>query len=881
MSLPGPLPNHGESPVDRFELAWGKGTAPAIDDYLPPPGHSLRVDILKELVITDLDYRWRPAPSVVAGNGQRHPLLEEYLRRYPELGNADQVPPELIAEEYRVRRWWREPVSHSEYAARFPRQASQLQAVLRRIDVELQTEHYSEGRSPEAVVPRQVAGPSPEKAGTVTVASLVNDLRGLDILGQDQLAEIATDQARRFSSPRALVRELLQRNWLTAFQANQLMHGRAVELLIGPYVLLERLGEGGAGLVFKARHRRMNRVVALKLLRKELLADAEVLGRFYREIQIVSQLDYPNVVHAYDAGPAGSTHFLAMEYVEGIDLGRLVKQGGPLPVEQACEYIRQAALGLQHAHERGLVHRDIKPHNLIMDRRTGPIKLADLGLARLSRPANEEATAVLTGGVKGSGTLTPENAVLMGTLDYLAPEQALDFHSADIRADIYSLGCTFYYLLTGQPPFAGGTLAEKLLKHQQAEPPRVEQFRNDVPAAVSTVLRKMLAKRPEERYQAPAEVAAALEAPGRRRKPRPVGLARRWRLPAALVAVLLLCGAVFLMWQSLWPNCTGPLDKLDRNRIPPAQREGLPAEVVAILGAGGEKTAVTAVAISPDSNRVAWAESVSWKIHLWDVETRQEVKGFPRPGPQPPGQPPMVFEMAFSPQGKTLAVGGIGKAELWEIDGDTSRKLMHGPSEEVRGLAFTPDGKRLATGAAKAVMIWDLGTDPPKATVLPLRPVYSLAISPDGQTLAVACWDQPVQLWSLGQAPTLVGSLDKAGSPVRFAPGGQRLATRGQGTDIWLWELSARPHQHNALTIGPGTPPPHLAFSAAGNKLVGALDRRLVVWDLSPPVPTKRHEWSLGSPISAVAFAADGRHLVTGSMDGRVHIFRLPASAER
>src|SRR5262249_20275848 len=157
--------------------------------------------------------------------------------------------------------------------------------------------------------------------------------------------------------------------------------------------------------------------------------------------------------------------------------------GGPLPVAQACEYIRQAALGLQHAHERGLVHRDIKPHNLIMGIRDGLIKVADLGLARLPRTMNSEVTAALTG-VKGSGTLTLENAFMMGTADYLAPEQALDFHGTDIRADIYSLGCTFYYLLTGQPPFPGTTLAEKLVKHQQAEPAALEKYRKDVPAGL-------------------------------------------------------------------------------------------------------------------------------------------------------------------------------------------------------------------------------------------------------------------------------------------------------------------------------------------------------------------------------------------------------------
>src|SRR5262249_48716236 len=156
----------------------------------------------------------------------------------------------------------------------------------------------------------------------------------------------------------------------------------------------------------------------------------------------------------------------------------------------------------------GLVHRDIKPHNLIMSLRDGLIKVADLGLARLPRAVNQEAAAALTVAAQTTGTLTPQHAVLMGTADYLAPEQAIDFHQADIRADIYSLGCTFYYLLTGQPPFAGSSLTEKLIKHQQAQPPDLAKLRPDLPPGLTRVLQTMLAKRPEQRYQTPGEVAA-------------------------------------------------------------------------------------------------------------------------------------------------------------------------------------------------------------------------------------------------------------------------------------------------------------------------------------------------------------------------------------
>jgi serine/threonine protein kinase len=363
---------------------------------------------------------------------------------------------------------------------------------------------------------------------TNTAANLVDVLRQCQLLTSAQLDELARDLLKRFPQPRALAQELLQRGWLTALQINLVFQGRTRELTLGPYLFLERLGEGGVGQVFKARHQHMQRLVALKIIRKELITDQEIVGRFYREIHAVSQLVHPNVILAYDAGPCGQTHFFAMEYVEGVDFGKLIKKSGRLPVDQACDYVRQAALGLAHIHERGLVHRDIKPTNLLVTalatptelkasavRPSGPpplpwglVKLLDLGLARLADPIN--------GAAPGS-PLTLAGGALRGTADYLAPEQAIDFHKADIRSDIYSLGCTFYFLLTGQPPFEGGTLAQKLMKHQREEPKLVDLLRPEVPRKVALVLQKMVAKKPEDRYQEPAEIADVLAACVQRR----------------------------------------------------------------------------------------------------------------------------------------------------------------------------------------------------------------------------------------------------------------------------------------------------------------------------------------------------------------------------
>jgi serine/threonine-protein kinase len=335
-----------------------------------------------------------------------------------------------------------------------------------------------------------------------SVADWVEVLRRTPLLTPAQIDELTRDLEKRFPDPRALARELLRRGWLTPYQINQLAHGRGPELVLGPYLLLERLGEGGMGQVFKARHQKLERVVALKVIRKERLAHPDAVRRFHREVRAAAQLSHLHVVHAYDADEVGGTHFFAMEYVEGTDLAALCKQRGPLPVREACEYVRQAALGLQHAHERGLVHRDVKPSNLLLAARDQVVKVLDMGLARLADRGGE---------TDSTSALTAEGAV-MGTPDYLAPEQTLDSHTVDIRADLYSLGCTLYYLLSGRVPFPGGSLGQKLIRHQLREPESVEQLRPEVPAAVAAVVRKLMAKKPEERYQTPAEAAAALAA---------------------------------------------------------------------------------------------------------------------------------------------------------------------------------------------------------------------------------------------------------------------------------------------------------------------------------------------------------------------------------
>jgi serine/threonine-protein kinase len=329
-----------------------------------------------------------------------------------------------------------------------------------------------------------------------SLACFVNAIERSRILTPGQMQELAEHLRGHQPDVRALGRALLDWGWLTPYQVNQASLGREHRLSVDHYVLLARVGRGSTGEVFKARHRLMGRLAAVKLIHAERLASPNAVARFLREAEAAARLNHPNVVHAYDAGQAGGTYYLAMEYVEGIDLGRLVEAQGPLDAVRACDCIRQAALGLAHALGRGVVHRDVKPSNLLLEEGSSVVKVVDLGLARLEWIEGNAGPLTLAG-----------NAV--GTADYLAPEQVMGC-PADARSDLYGLGCTLYYLLTGRPPFPGGSVAQKLLHHLHDEPEPVERLRPGLPSGLAELQRRLMAKKPHDRFQGPAEAANAL-----------------------------------------------------------------------------------------------------------------------------------------------------------------------------------------------------------------------------------------------------------------------------------------------------------------------------------------------------------------------------------
>lgn len=274
------------------------------------------------------------------------------------------------------------------------------------------------------------------------------------------------------------------------------------------YRVVKRLGAGGMGMVFQAEHRLMERAVALKVINTDLLDNPAAVERFHLEFKAVARLTHPNIVTAFDADQAGNLHFLVMELVDGVSLARLVEKRGPLPVTNACHYIRQAAQGLQHAFTQGMVHRDIKPQNLMLTRQ-GQVKVLDFGLARLARaPGPTASEAQKRPPVLGPG-LTQAGAVL-GTPDYMAPEQAHNSRDVDIRADIYSLGCTLYFLLKGAPPFPTGSALQKMVAHSEDSPPALTEAATPPPPEVIRIVERMMAKDPAQRFQTPAEVVEAL-----------------------------------------------------------------------------------------------------------------------------------------------------------------------------------------------------------------------------------------------------------------------------------------------------------------------------------------------------------------------------------
>jgi WD40 repeat protein/serine/threonine protein kinase len=724
-----------------------------------------------------------------------------------------------------------------------------------------------------------------------TLAQLILDNHLLDTGPTRELNDNLRDQ---FPDPKALARELIQRGWLSAYQVKQIFQGRAGELVLGPYIIEDRLGEGAMGQVFRARHRMLKRRVALKLVRKERLANPEAVQRFYREVQAAAQLSHPNIVLAYDADHVRETYFFAMEYVDGVDLARLVKESGPLPIATACDYIRQAALGLQHAFERGMVHRDIKPSNLLVTRPNKKasdsdaqpvVKILDMGLVRVESPIPASG--------RHAGGLTQLEAIL-GTPDYIAPEQARDAHSADIRADLYSLGCTFYFLLTGRVPYPGNASVEKLLKHWLEVPQPASELRPDLPAEVDAILRRLMAKRPEDRFQTPAEVAAALtalgERPGEAAPPPTSEEAVALDLPTDLAEA---------------ETAVAPVAQVDTTTTTPTVRRRerqSEKRLWMILNIGGGALLFFLIvilgAVALSQLHFAPALSTTPDLSNYNIDAaldalRAAVDN-PQPDPDAVRGKLLTFRTvnAGAPQAlEALHLLGKLRSPLDRLsikDIPPSERAAWQPPELVKilgdqrlrqagavwGVALNNNGALVASGGDDQVFyLRDAATGQTKYALRgQAQAISALAVSEDGTIGASADLAGTVILWNLDGGRERARIKDAHAGPIHalaFSRDGKMLATGGDDRAVRLWQTA---DEKKKLDLpGHAGPIQCVAFSSDGEKLACACAGSVArLWDTAK-----------GTALAALPESAGQANAVTFSPDGASLAFAVPGAGDK
>ncbi|WP_439624632.1 WD40 repeat domain-containing serine/threonine protein kinase [Gemmata sp.] len=722
------------------------------------------------------------------------------------------------------------------------------------------------------------------------------------------------------TAPAALVDQLVAGGVLTAFQGKAILLGKCRGFRLGPYRILDQIGSGGMGQVFLAEHAHMRRRVAVKVLPLRLATDKAMVERFYREARAVAALDHPNIVRAHDVGCHRGTHYLVLEYIEGRSLADRLAAGGPLPVGLACAYVVQAAAGLKHAHDKGLAHRDIKPGNILVDR-DGVVKILDMGLARFFEDERDRITRDLDAGS------------VMGTADYVAPEQLTDSAAADHRADIYSLGATFYHLLTGRPPFDGTTTA-KLLAHQVRPVAPAHVVRPEVPPAVSAVIERMMAKAPADRYQTVGEVVTELlpyvgtvtDADGAatvrlppivaaalsqstglfptRRTPVPARKKTRGprRVAFALAAVAFggVCGVLVAHLtrpDAAGPQVAGPTPP-DPQPDPPVARPDPPPPdppkkppddpnaLAPLVRLDGGKDNVEAAVFTPGDRFLVTAGG-DGTVRVWDGATGAPVRRIEAHADK-------VRDLALLPGGRRVLSAGHDRAlKLWDLDTGACLHTYHAAAP-VTAVAALPDGRRfLAAGADGSISLWDADTE----TVLKQYPpaplgVFGLAVTRDGRRAVAATWDlrrnaaRPDELAKLTPVAIWVFDVESGREVRRMAPDASvahvalsrdgRLVAFGTGDGVGVWDVEANTCR---LLTGLKGRTVSTAFTRDGRHLVSTgLDWAVTVWDAATGRPLAT-EAKLAGPGLGVAPAHDGRRVAVVGARGEAAVWRLPAAA--
>ncbi|MBL8796817.1 MAG: serine/threonine protein kinase [Planctomycetia bacterium] len=595
------------------------------------------------------------------------------------------------------------------------------------------------------------------------------------------------------------------------------------------YEIRTPLGAGGMGAVYQARQQALDRWTAIKFMHASLAADPVAVARFLREARATARMAHPAIVQIHDVGQVDGLPYLVMEYIEGLDLTRLTAQRGPLPLSEACRTVRDVALGLQHAHERGLVHRDIKPSNLMVltpaqpQGRPGAVKILDFGLARLH---DRESDFGLT-----------HSDQPLGTPDFIAPEQIDDPRTADARSDLYSLGCTFYFLLTGQAPFAGGSLAHKLDGHRWAAPPSLDALRPGLPPELAAIVQALLAKQPEQRPISTGELAAVLD-----------------RLLADL--------------PEDEPSSMAPtMDFMTAVTPPQGSATDGPCRRL-----HGHSAAVTGLAFCADGSQLA-SGSLDGTVLLWDAFSSAALQCWTAGAP--------VLTVALSPSGQHLLAGlENGRIAHWDVQSGRCLRWLEGHRGAVRSLALLPDGQRLlSAGDDQTLRLWRLSTG--KAgrglggTVAERHwgPVLSLTVSADGQCALSGGQDCTARWWNLPRRKEVRCFREHAG-PIRavaLSPDGQTAISVDDQTII-LWATAPG---RAALSLPGAAGTCGVAFTPEGNRVVAGGANGLLVWELSDGALETAASVSPGSVVS-LAVSPTGT-VATGDPHGILCIRSLAA----